>query len=218
MLERFRPRVELGPLALELDPGRGELLLDPACLERTLLQPLPFGGCEPLLGLGLAAHRRRRLELPRKLPLALYDCFGLGLERCLPLPQLPLAGVEGLRPLERGPLACGDCLARSRVSGLASRWRRRGSVLQLGELPLAGGDRLRALSQRGLQRVELGAIALLLGVPLGRELACQAQQLLAVEVDARLVSLRIRRPRRPAVEAFLPAVYAASLRQQTLTM
>jgi hypothetical protein len=44
-------------------------------------------------------------------------------------------------------------------------------LLERGELPLPGGDRLGPLAQRLLQLFELGAGPLLLGVPLRGELA-----------------------------------------------
>src|SRR5439155_5691299 len=71
-------------------------------------------------------------------------------------------------------------------------------------------DRFRALPQRLLQALDLDAGVLLPGVPLLRELAREAEQRLAVKVDARVVRVRASLPRRPRIEAFLPAVYADS--------
>jgi len=146
----------------------------------------------------------------------------VALELCGAPLELALARLERLRTLERGPLAGDERL------GVRCRWLLlflglarlpvAEALLEAGELPLTGGDRLRALAEGLFQPLELDVdITLLCASPLS-ELAREAEQRVPVEVDARVVGRVPAAARRPRVEPFFPAVYAGPFRQTTLTM
>src|SRR3954452_19925594 len=166
--------VELALLALERDPRCGQLLLDlvdraVARLEAVALRlrDLPFG-----VGLRQLCFCRRELCLELALPRG--DALGFRGELCsLSRSRLfsrlrcALALGEGLRSLECGPFACGEGLLVDLVAPVSAlrpeivqprthRWASRFEAsLQLGKLALARGDRLRPLSERLLELLDL---------------------------------------------------------------
>src|SRR5581483_4673883 len=179
-----RARFERRLLALELDPPRRELLLDPPCLLGPRLELSPLGVGELALGRRRLQLRAGAVELDLEAALALGERGGLGLDCGGTGQQLLLARVERLRALERGALAGDDRieLRRRRRLRLLLRLPAVEPLLELGELALPGRDRLGAL-------------------------AGESQQGFPVEVDARVVRRRRGARRRPRVEALLPAVF-----------
>jgi len=218
------PRRSPGRSGLECDPAGGELLLDPARLLLALVEALAFGCCKLQLRLRATTVVPRARELRLELGLAGGDPSSLRSERGLALLERALPGVECLGPVERGALAGDERIARTRaLAALAARLRVAAGVrapLQIRKLTLPRCHRLGAVAERLLQLLELGARVLALGVPLLGELAGEAQERLPVQVhlDPGIVRRRCLGSRRPAVEPLLPAVYARSFRQQTLTM
>ena len=204
--------LELLVLSLELDATGGELALDEMHGLFPLLEPDAFGRRQLAFARALlqAAVRARKLDLELALPRA--HAVGLGLELGCADGELPSSRVEQLRALERRALArregvVGDggsaALPFRLLAGLESS-------LEIGELTLARGDRVRALAERPLQLVELGARAVPLPVPTVRQLACESQQPFALEPGGGVggrVGGRRRVVRRPPVEALLPAVH-----------
>jgi hypothetical protein len=193
--ERASPRFDLSgsglepfALLLELDPAGGELLLDAACLLRPFLEFRALGARKLAFRQRVAHVRLRQRELGGQLALALLDPLDLAFELGGAIVELTLTRFERLCSIECGSLAGDEGIRVSRLRLLLlARFSLTEARLELGELALARRDRLGTLAQRLLQAPQLGAGVLLLGLPLLREFACQAEQRLPIEVHARVV-------------------------------
>jgi hypothetical protein len=199
-------------LALELNAECGELLLDRARGAVALVEKVPLGGCEVALG-GSLRGAGLGLRQPRsQLVFPLFDPRRVGCELGGARFELALARLERVCTLERGTLSRHDRVgAAGRVLPRLGRLSAAEPAFELCKLSLARGNRLGALTERLLQPLQLGASIRLAGVPFRRELPREPEELRPIEVRVGFVGSVAPSPRRPRVEALLPAVYFRSI-------